>query len=43
MSQYGANGMAAEGKDYKQIVQYYYKGVQITSAQNMLATITANS
>ncbi|WP_310173153.1 stage II sporulation protein D [Neobacillus niacini] len=42
MSQYGANGMAAEGKNYKQIVKHYYKGIQITSAQNMLATITAS-
>jgi stage II sporulation protein D len=41
MSQYGANGMAQEGKNYKDIVKYYYKGVDITSAQNMLATITA--
>ncbi|MBS4212645.1 stage II sporulation protein D [Neobacillus rhizophilus] len=41
MSQYGANGMAAEGKNYKDIVQYYYKGVEVTSAENMLATITA--
>lgn len=41
MSQYGANGMAEEGKDYKEIVQYYYKGVKISSAENMLATITA--
>ncbi|GER69464.1 stage II sporulation protein D [Weizmannia acidilactici] len=29
MSQYGANGMAKEGKDYKAIVTYYYKGVEI--------------
>jgi stage II sporulation protein D len=42
MSQYGANGMAAEGKNYKQIVKYYYKGVQITSAESMLSTITAS-
>lgn len=41
MSQYGANGMAEEGKNYKDIVQYYYKGVQVTSADSMLATITA--
>ena len=41
MSQYGANGMAAEGKTYEQIVKYYYKGVQITSTQNTLALITA--
>jgi stage II sporulation protein D len=39
MSQYGANGMASEGKSYKQIVKYYYKGVQISSAQGMLAKI----
>lgn len=30
MSQYGANGMAMEGKTYKEIVKYYYKGVDIT-------------
>lgn len=41
MSQYGANGMAAEGKSYKDIVLHYYKGVKITSAENMLATVTA--
>ncbi|WP_423800083.1 stage II sporulation protein D [Neobacillus sp. SAB-20_R2A] len=41
MSQYGANGMAAEGKNYKDIVQYYYKGVEVTSAENMMSTITA--
>ncbi|MEH7334249.1 stage II sporulation protein D [Neobacillus drentensis] len=41
MSQYGANGMAEEGSDYKEIVKHYYKGVEITSAENMLATITA--
>lgn len=41
MSQYGANGMAEEGKNYKDIVKYYYKGVEVTSAENMLATITA--
>lgn len=41
MSQYGANGMAAEGADYKKIVKHYYQGVEITSAETMLATITA--
>jgi stage II sporulation protein D len=30
MSQYGANGMAKEGKSYKDILNYYYKGVEIT-------------
>jgi len=41
MSQYGANGMAQEGKSYKDIVKYYYKGVQISSADKLLDTITA--
>lgn len=41
MSQYGANGMAEEGSDYKEIVKHYYQGVEITSAENMIATITA--
>ncbi|MDN4071619.1 stage II sporulation protein D [Fictibacillus terranigra] len=30
MSQYGANGMAKDGKNYKQIVKYYFKGVSIS-------------
>ncbi|SFQ27515.1 stage II sporulation protein D [Salibacterium halotolerans] len=30
MSQYGADGMADEGKTYKEIVKHYYKGVEIT-------------
>ncbi|MDC3411804.1 stage II sporulation protein D [Aquibacillus sp. 3ASR75-11] len=29
MSQYGANGMAKEGKNYKDIVKYYYNGIKI--------------
>lgn len=29
MSQYGANGMAKEGKGYTDIVAYYYKGIEI--------------
>lgn len=41
MSQYGANGMAEEGKTYKDIVKHYYKDVEITSADNLIATITA--
>ncbi|SFB04077.1 MULTISPECIES: stage II sporulation protein D [unclassified Bacillus (in: firmicutes)] len=41
MSQYGANGMASEGKNYKQIVQHYYQGVEISSAAQSLSTITA--
>ncbi|WP_066070556.1 stage II sporulation protein D [Neobacillus soli] len=41
MSQYGANGMASEGSNYQEIVKHYYQGVKITSAENMLETITA--
>lgn len=41
MSQYGANGMAEEGKDYKQIVQHYYKDVKITQADTLLKKVTA--
>ncbi|MDQ1143616.1 stage II sporulation protein D [Bacillus sp. SORGH_AS 510] len=41
MSQYGANGMAEEGKNYKDIVKHYYQGVEITSADSLMATITA--
>lgn len=29
MSQYGANGMAKEGYDYKQILSYYFPGTEI--------------
>ena len=36
MSQYGANGMATEGKDYQQIVKHYYQGVEIAPSQNLL-------
>ncbi|MBS4223417.1 stage II sporulation protein D [Lederbergia citrea] len=30
MSQYGANGMAKEGKNYQDIVNHYYQGIAIT-------------
>jgi stage II sporulation protein D len=30
MSQYGANGMAKEGKTYEEIVKYYYKDVEVS-------------
>ncbi|MDS1029700.1 stage II sporulation protein D [Bacillota bacterium LX-D] len=29
MSQYGANGLAKQGKNYKQILQHYYKGIEL--------------
>ncbi|MBU5594343.1 stage II sporulation protein D [Amphibacillus sp. MSJ-3] len=31
MSQYGANGMAQEGKSYQDIVTHYYRGVEIST------------
>lgn len=36
MSQYGANGMAMEGKNFKQIVSYYYNGVEVADADSVL-------
>lgn len=36
MSQWGANGMAAEGYSYEQIVNYYYKDVQIQDYRQWL-------
>ncbi|QPC47697.1 stage II sporulation protein D [Mangrovibacillus cuniculi] len=36
MSQYGANGMAKSGKKVEEIIQYYYKGVEVTSAESFL-------
>ena len=41
MSQYGANGMASDGKNYQDIVKHYYQGVEISAADTMLAKITA--
>ena len=41
MSQYGANGMAEEGKQYQDIVHYYYKGVEIAASDSFITTLTA--
>ncbi len=41
MSQYGANFMAEEGKNYKDIVTYFYKGIEVAEAEKFLATYTA--
>ncbi|CAN7170464.1 stage II sporulation protein D [Rossellomorea sp. LjRoot5] len=41
MSQYGANGMAKEGKNYKDIVTHYYKDVKITESSKLLQKVTA--
>ncbi|MFG6119481.1 MULTISPECIES: stage II sporulation protein D [Thalassobacillus] len=35
MSQYGANGMAEQGSDYKEIVQHYYQGAEITEMDQL--------
>lgn len=36
MSQYGANGMAKEGKKYADIVNHYYQGVSIAQAEHFV-------
>lgn len=41
MSQYGANGMAREGKTAEEIVAYYYQGVEVVSASPFTAKLTA--
>ena len=32
MSQYGAHGMAGQGYDYQEILQYYYRGIELRKA-----------
>ncbi len=41
MSQYGANGMAKEGKKYTEIVAHYYSGTVISSASAFVPQMTA--
>jgi stage II sporulation protein D len=41
MSQYGANGMAQEGKTYAEIIQYYYQDVEITSIKQAAPTLVS--
>ncbi|KAA0548576.1 stage II sporulation protein D [Bacillus sp. BGMRC 2118] len=41
MSQYGANGMAQEGKTYQDIVTHYYKGIEISNIEPFINDITA--
>ncbi|QHE53780.1 stage II sporulation protein D [Pontibacillus sp. HMF3514] len=41
MSQYGANGMAREGKGYKDIVGHYYNDVAITEIDTFLPQIAS--
>ncbi|MCT8140126.1 stage II sporulation protein D [Anaerobacillus sp. CMMVII] len=39
MSQWGANGMAKEGKNYQEIIKHYYQGVQISSVDPFIANL----
>ncbi|CQR46175.1 Amidase enhancer precursor [Paraliobacillus sp. PM-2] len=39
MSQYGANGMAKEGKSYKEIVNHYYQGISIQTIEDAAPTL----
>lgn len=41
MSQYGANFMAEDGKNYEDIVTYYYNGVELANADRFLTRYTA--
>jgi stage II sporulation protein D len=41
MSQYGANGMAKEGKNYEDIVKYYYKDVEVSTINETTPTLVA--
>ncbi|MFC4024986.1 stage II sporulation protein D [Oceanobacillus longus] len=41
MSQYGANGMAKEGKTYEEIVQYYYKDVAISTITDAVPALVS--
>ncbi|WP_404455813.1 stage II sporulation protein D [Virgibacillus necropolis] len=41
MSQYGANGMAKEGKGYKEILTYYYQGVKISKVTETAPTLVS--
>lgn len=42
MSQYGANGMAEEGKSYRDILTYYYQGIDISTIDKAAPAIVAN-
>jgi stage II sporulation protein D len=43
MSQYGANGMAQQGKTYQEILNHYYQGIEITSINTYLDKLAAYS
>lgn len=41
MSQYGANGMAREGKNYREIIQHYYQNIDIDHVNSFVDKIYA--
>nr|WP_272495833.1 stage II sporulation protein D [Bacillus pinisoli] len=41
MSQYGANGLAQQGRTYEEIVRHYYQGIEITPVTPFLDKLTA--
>lgn len=41
MSQYGANGMAREGNTYKDILNHYYKDIEIKTVEEIAPTLVA--
>lgn len=43
MSQYGANGMAKEGKSYQEIVRYYYRGVDISPTEPFISKMVVHN
>ncbi|WP_026672825.1 stage II sporulation protein D [Alkalihalobacterium bogoriense] len=43
MSQYGAEGMAKEGKTYKDIIEHYYNGVSLTTVEPFVGALMAHS
>lgn len=42
MSQFGANGMAAEGKNYDDIIHHYYTDVEISQIGEIAPTLVSN-
>lgn len=43
MSQYGADGMAKEGKTYQDIVRYYYQGVEISTIDRFMSKMVVHN
>ena len=43
MSQYGANGMAEEGKTYEEILAYYYQDIEINMIDDVAQTLIAKN